>query len=103
MKSLYAPIIALLALINFVPATLADSEAQMSGGSEATTQSSSSASSQHASQAKTESSSQAQRQSSTEASHHSPGPKVVNYRSRRQPVANIKRININKKTTQKHS
>jgi hypothetical protein len=103
MKSLYALIIALVAAINIVPATLADSEAQMSGGSEAATQNSSSAGSQNSSQAKTQSSTQAQRQSSTEAAHHSPGPKVVNYGSRRRPVANIKKINTNKKTTQKHN
>jgi hypothetical protein len=103
MKSLYALIIALVAAINTVPATIADSEAQMSGSSEASTQNSSSASSQNSSQAKTQSSTQAQRQNSTESARHSDGPKVVDYGSRRRPAANIKKINTNKRTTQKHS
>ncbi len=97
MKSLYALALALTALITVAPATLADSEAQMSGGSEATTQSSTSANTQNNTQAKTQSSSQAARQSTTEAAHHSNGPRAENNVSRR-PVAKVQTYNVHTKT-----
>ena len=96
MKSMNAIALALTALFNVVPSSLADSEAQMQGGREATTENSSSAGSQHSSQAQTQNTSHASRHSSSSASRHSGGPRVVNNVSRR-PNVQIKKIETGKK------